>query len=294
MRTWLRLPLLIVLLLIAGCGGSDEQATSGGGQDARAALEQLRPIGTAQVSAEARMSFDHAPPEVGNPLVLRFDGPIRSNGPDKFPSLDWKVSFSGFNQSLTTRLISTGSDVFVRLGGVDFAVGEDTVARLVDQANQAGGRTGLSAIGVDPVAAIADVREAGTTSVAGVKVTRYTGTADRDKLLDQLERLFQGLPSAPGVPTEITDVQRAKFKSMFAAPHFEVDVAPDRTIRRLAFTVGFKTLLENREASGGITGGSILYTVKYAPLAGSPKFAAPAHAEPLADFMTALEQQLKG
>jgi hypothetical protein len=296
MRNWSRIPLLIALLLVAGCGGSDEPGASGGGQDARAALQQLRPIGTAQVNAEARMSFDNAPAEVGNPLVLRFDGPIRSNGVDKFPSLDWKVSFSGFNQSLTTRLVSTGSDIFVRLGGVDFAVGEDTVARLVDQANQAqaGGRTGLGAIGVDPVAAIADVREAGTGSVAGVKVTRYTGTADRDKLLDQFERLFQGLPSAPGVPTELTDVQRAKFKSMFAAPRFEVDVAGDRTIRRMVFTVRFKTPLENREASGGISGGSISYAVSYAPLTSSPKFAAPRHAEPIADFMTALEQQLKG
>jgi hypothetical protein len=294
MRTWLRIPLLFVLLLIAGCGGSSEQAASS--NDPHALLDSLRPIDKAQVSAEARMTFDNAPPAVGSPLVLRFSGPIRSNGPDKIPSLDWNVSFRGFTQAFSTRVLSTGSDMFVRIGGQDFAVGQDAVARMVDQARQAqaSGRTGLGAIGVDPVEAIADVREAGTGSVAGVKVTRYIGTADRDKLLDQFSRLLHNLPaSAQGAPTQITDVQRAKIKSLFDAPRFEVDVASDRTIRRLTFTVNFRTPVANREASGGITGGRLSYDVKYAPLAGTPTFTPPAHTEPIADFMAALEQQLQ-
>ena len=296
MRTWLRIPLLFALLLIAGCGGSGEQAATSGGSDPHAVLGDLRPIGKAQVSAEARMTFDNAPPEVGSPLVLKFGGPIRSNGVDKFPSLDWNVSFRGLTQSFTTRVISTGSNMWVRLGGEDFAVGEDAIARMVDQARQAqaSGRTGLGAIGVDPVAAIADVRDAGTSNVAGVKVTRYTGHADRDKLLDQFERLLRNLPAAQGAPTEITDVQRAKFKSMFGVPRFEVDVAADRTIRRLSVAAGFTTPLANREAYGGITGGKFIYDVTYAPLKGTPQFVGPANAAPLADFMAALEQQLKG
>ncbi len=292
--TWLRLPLLLALLVIAGCGGQGERPASSSGRDARSALAHLRPIGEAQVTAQARMSFDHAPDDVGSPLVLRFGGPLRSNGVDRLPSLDWKVSFRGFNEALSTRVVSTGSDVFVRLGGVEFAVGEEAVGRIVDQARQAqaGGHAGLGAIGVDPVAAVASVRAAGTGSVAGVKVTRYTGTADRDKLLEQVERLFRGLPVAQGAPREITPDQRAKLKSMFAAPRFEVDVAGDRTIRRLSVSTGFKTPLANREASGGITGGRLGYDVRYAPLAGSPQFAGPRHPEPLADFTAALRQQL--
>lgn len=129
--------------------------------------------------------------------------------------------------------------------------------------------------------------------MAGVSVTRYTGTADRDKLLDEFEQLFRGLP-APGAPTQITADQRAKLKAMFAAPRFEVDVAGDHTIRRLAVSARFRTPVANREASGGITGGSLTYDVRYAPLPGSPRFVAPRHAEPLTDFMTALQHQLGG
>jgi hypothetical protein len=292
MKTWLRLLLALALVVVAGCG-SDESSTSAGG-DPAAALRQLRPLGSAHVSAQLRVSLDNAPADVGSPLLLRFDGPLRDNGPEKLPSLDWKISFTGFGDAWTSRLVSTGSDVFVRLGGADFNVGEDTVGQLVDQARaqQTAGHKGLAALGVDPLAAVTDVRSSGTGTVAGVKVTRYTGSVDRDRLFDQLERLLRGLPSAPGAPTQITAAQRSNLKTMFSAPRFEVDVAADHSIRRLLLSTRFTTPVGNRKLAEGITGGALSYSVAYAPLKSTPQIVPPAHAEPLSDFMSELQRLL--
>jgi hypothetical protein len=293
MRTWLRLSFLLALLLVAGCG-SDEKGVPGEGQSPQQVLHQLRPLSTAQVTAVLRASFDNAPAEVGNPLVLRFEGPLRNNGPDKLPSLDWKISFTGFNDQFSSRVVSTGSDVFVHLGGADFSLGEAAVARMVDQARQAqvAGRSGFAAIGVDPLKVVRDLQEKGSGTVAGEKVTRYTGTVDREQLFDQLERFFRGIPNPAGAPTVITPKQRAELASMFSAPQFELDVAADRTVRRIVITDRFRTLVANRKAAGGITGGRLSYEVTYAPLRSMPQINPPAHSEPLANFLTALQQEL--
>jgi len=292
--TWLRLSLLLALAFVAGCGGSNETSAAGDGQSAQEVLSRLRPIEAAQVTAVARGSFDNAPPDVGSPLELRFEGPLRNNGVDKLPSLDWKVTFTGFNNHFSSRVVSTGTDVFVRLGGVDFALGEAAVARMVDQARQAqtGGRTGLAAIGVEPLKAVRNLQERGSGQVAGVKVTRYSGTVDREELFNQLERLFRGLPDPGGAPSVITPKQRAQLESMFSAPRFELDVAADHTVRRILVLDRFRTLVANRKAAGGITGGTLSYEVTYAPVRSTPQIVPPPKPEPLSDFLAALQQEL--
>jgi hypothetical protein len=294
MRTWLRLSLLLALALVVGCGGSNETPAAGDDQSAQEVLGSLRPIDAAQVKAVARGTFDNAPPDVGGPIELRLEGPLRNNGADKLPSLDWNVTFTGFNDRFTSRVVSTGTDVFIRLGGVDFALGEAAVARMVDQARQAqmNGRSGLAAIGVDPLKAVRGLEEKGTGQVAGVKVTRYAGAVDREELFNQLERLFRGLPNPGGAPTVITPKQRAELESMFSAPRFELDVAADHTVRRILIVDRFRTLVANRKAAGGITGGTLSYEVTYAPVRSTPQIVPPAKPEPLADFVTALQQEL--
>jgi hypothetical protein len=165
---------------------------------------------------------------------------------------------------------------------------------MVDQARQAqvGGRTGLAAIGVDPLKAVRELKEKGSSQVAGVKTTRYTGTVDREELFNQLERLFRGLPNPGGTPSVITPKQRAELESMFSAPSFEIDVAADHTVRRIRIVDRFRTLVANRKAAGGITGGTLSYEVTYAPVRSTPQIVPPAKAEPLADFVTALQQEL--
>ena len=92
------------------------------------------------------------------------DGPLRNNGPDKLPSLDWKIAFSGLATKFTSRVVSTGDNFFINLGGQDFEAGQNAVQRLTDQARQAQ-QQGLAQVGLNPLAAVKDVKEAGERDV---------------------------------------------------------------------------------------------------------------------------------
>ena len=50
---------------------------------------------------------------------------MRSNGAGKLPSLDWRIGFASGFSNFTSRVVSTGNNVFINLGGVDFALGEE-------------------------------------------------------------------------------------------------------------------------------------------------------------------------
>lgn len=290
MRRLLVLLATVTAIVLAGCGGDGTAQKSPSD-----ALESVKPLRSAQVDAALRVFFDNAPPSVGDKLELTFGGPLRNNGPDKLPSLDWKVVFSGLATRFASRVVSTGDDFFVNLGGQDFQAGREAVARLAEQA-RASRQQGLAAVGLDPLGAVRDVREAGKVTVAGTKATRYTGAVDLDRVMDQYERLSQSLPTAgaaQAVPHgRLTPRQRAQVKRTFGSPRFEAAVADDDTVRRLVLTTRFTTPAANRASAGGITGGRIEYRVEYSDVGAEPKITPPAHPQPLADFARELQQIL--
>ncbi len=281
--------------LVVGCGGSGSST-----QDPRAALRAVKPIEAATVDAVLTLALDHAPAGVGSPVELRLGGPLRSNGAGKLPSLDWAIAFDGFGTAFKSRVVSTGSNVFVRLGGEDFQVGEQVIGEVNQSAAQAGGAgkgSGLSALGVDPLEAIGTVRAAGSATIGGTKTTHYSGTIDKSRMLDQVQRLLtnvgQSPVSIPGAALpqfEVTPEVRQRVNQIFRNPRFAVDVAPDHTVRRLAFSTRFATPAANRAAAGGVTGGTISYKVQYTHVGEAPAIQPLTGARPLSEFLTALQQ----
>ena len=286
------LPALLAAALLAGCGG-DDGATAA---DARAALERVKPLPSAQVRAGLTVAFDNAPVVVGDRLELTFRGPLRNNGADKLPSLDWKIDFSGFATRFASRLVSTGDNVFINLGGQDFEVGTDAVGRATAQAQDAqrkGGVQGLAALGIDPLDAARDVREAGQVSVAGTDATRYRGRIDVDTLIRQYETLTRTATAAGArPPVELTAEQRAQVKRTFGRPVFEAAVAEDDTIRRLVVSTRFTTPAANRAEAGGITGGRIEYRLEYSRVGEAVTITPPKDVQPIRDFAQELERLL--
>ena len=116
MRRLVVVLLLLVAGLVAACGGSDKPSASSS-EDATDALASVKPISTATVDGIFRINLDKAPAEIGNKVEFTFDGPLRSNGAGKLPSLDWKLAFNSGFSNFTSRVVSTGSNVFINLGG---------------------------------------------------------------------------------------------------------------------------------------------------------------------------------
>src|SRR5829696_3437245 len=222
---------------------------------------------------------------------------MRSNGPGKLASLDWKIAFDSGFSNFKSRVVSTGSNVFVNLGGADFEIGEQTISRINQNAASSKQADGLATIGLDPLAAATNVKASGEATVAGAKTTRYTGSIDVDKALDQIETFLRQLPqqSTGGqrVPQlQLTPERRQQVKDTFQSPRFEVDVADDDTIRRIVLTTKFATPEANRQAAGGITGGSIEYRVEYSQVGEGVTISPVTGARPIEEFNAALQREL--
>ena len=291
-RAALLLLATLTVAVVAACGGSEKASSE---TSAKERLGSVKPLSSAQVSVASRIFFDNAPPSVGDELELTFNGPLRNNGPDKLPSLDWEVAFSGLTTRFASRIVSTGDNFFINLGGQDFEAGQQAVARLTEQA-QASKQKGLAQVGLNPLGAIKDVKKSGTRDFKGTKVDVYTGAIDPDAVMDQYERLSQSLPTtgaAQAVPQgRLTPQQRAQVKRTFGSPRFEAAVAKDDTVRQLSLTSKFTTPAANRDSAGGITGGRIEYRVEYTDVGKSVTITAPKNTEPIADFARELQRIL--
>jgi hypothetical protein len=294
-RALIRTALLVLLtaaVALAACGGSGNGASE---KSAQETLSSVKPLKSAQVSAALGIFFEGAPPSVGDELELTFDGPLRNNGADKLPSLDWKIAFSGLTTRFTSRIVSTGDNFFINLGGQDFEVGQQAIARLTEQA-RASRQQGLAQVGLNPLAAVRDVKRAGSRTIDGEQADLYTGAIDLDAVMDQYERLSQSLPTtgaAQAVPKgRLTPQQRAQVKRTFRSPTFEAAVAGDDTVRQLILKSRFTTPAANRDDAGGITGGRIEYRLEYSDVGEATTITPPTDAQPIGDFARELQRIL--
>jgi hypothetical protein len=288
-RSAFLLLLTAAVAFAAACGGSGDE------KSAKQTLSSVKPLSSAQTDVALRIFFDNAPPSVGDKLELTFNGPLRNNGADKIPSLDWKIGFSGLATKFTSRIVSTGNNFFINLGGQDFEAGEAAVQQLTDQA-QASKQKGLAQVGLNPLASVRDVKRAGDRKFDGETLKLYKGAIDLDAVMDQVERLSQGLPTTGAAQTipngRLTAQQRAQVKRTFGSPRFEVGIADDDTIRQLLITSKFTTPAANREAAGGITGGRMEYRVAYTKVGEKTTITAPTNTQPISDFARQVQQIL--
>jgi hypothetical protein len=280
-----------IVALAAACGGSEKESA----RDPKATLADVKPLPSAQTAVAFRILFDNAPASVGDKVELTFDGPLRNNGVDKLPSLDWKVAFSGLATKFTSRIVSTGNNFFINLGGQDFEAGEQAVQQLADQARTSK-QKGLAQVGLNPLAAVRDVQDAGDRTFDGETLAVSKGAIDLDVLMDQVERLSQGLRTNGAAQTipqgRLTAQQRGQIKRMFGSPRFKVGVADDDTVRQLLITSNFTTPAANREAAGGITGGRMEYRVNYTAVGKTTTITPPTKTQPMADFAREVQRIL--
>ena len=186
-----------------------------------------------------------------------------TTAPDKLPSLDWKIAFSGLATRFTSRIVSTGDNFFINLGGQDFEAGQQAVQQLDRPGAASRSRRGSRRSGSTRSRPCATSRQAGDAQVRRRKtLTVYTGAIDVD-VVHRPDRAAEPGPARPPAPRrrsrggKLTAEQRAQAKRTFAKPRFEVGRGrrrhhpPARWSPRPS-----RPPAANREAAGGITGGA--------------------------------------
>ena len=287
-------------LIVTGCGGSD--SGGGGSSDAKTLLKQ----GFSKKADKARdadtkvalsANFDGGPPQLQQgPLKLEFGGPVKSQGENKFPQLDWDFKAQGLGKTIDGGVTVTDDNAFVSYKGQDYEVGKAQFGQFKTQIESQSGKPdqpkSLSDLNIDPNDFLTDLKEEDGQPVTGIPTTRVTGTVDTEKAI----RSFLKVLKDPAVknqlqgrePPQLTDDQIKQVKEAVKGD-FAVDIDKKaKVVRRLSATIDFKVPAKVQSNAQGLKGGKFDFKIEVGKLAPGTDIKGPSSARPIKE----LSQQL--
>ncbi len=298
---WLRalaacVAILALVIVGAGCG-SDED--SGSSSDAKALLNQaFASTGTVQSGdLEMLMKADvQGSDSLDGPLALRLDGPYKSNGKKRLPSLDWDISFNGAGQKLTGGLVATANNVFLSFQGQPFELGEGTFADLTSQLDlkDAGNPLSPRQLGMDPASWIEDPKVEDGDPIGGDDTRKVTGDVDVRKVVKDMVDLVKSpavrkrLESQGAGDANIPEPSEKDLKEIEDAIEdvdVEVSVDEDEVLRRFFTEVDFDAA---DDGNGKDLKGKFSFTYVLREVGGDPVIRAPANPRPLKELLGGL------
>jgi hypothetical protein len=283
------------LMLLLGAWGL---ASCGGGGDDRESVENLldrafsTPIHSADLKLDAQVELKGL---LADPIKIDAEGPFRTNE-RKLPSADIELRVgSGGGQTISSGVLTTGDRVFVKFQDVYY----EQPAAQVRKTNEAIARRGkqggqsLSELGLDPRSWIAEAKDKGDTRAAGTDTRHVSGTLDVERLMSNINDFVGSSASALGSGSKSTPrLTKADIRELAKAvddPSFDVYVSRnDDTIRRIAARIEFSIPEADRAGLGGLTGGTITFSIELRNVNGNQKIEAPAHSRPLSKLTKSL------
>jgi hypothetical protein len=289
----LLLPLLLVALALASCGGGDDTGDDVEGLINSAFSQEMQSADLkfdAEVQLEGSDMFDR-------PLRIQASGPFRTNR-GMLPSVDLEVELGtdGGGQTVTTGFLSTGDRAFVKFQDVYY----EEPASEVRRANRTFARnqrrhSSLRALGLDPRSWLLLAEDKGDEEVAGVPTRHLSGTLDVVTLLTDLNRFVSRSGSAlggatgPPLPEPISSEDILRMSEVVEDSNLEVYVGKrDRIVRRVSGRIEFDVPGERRDEFNGLEGGSIQFSVEFRDVNGSQEIEAPRKARPLVKLTRSL------
>jgi hypothetical protein len=283
-----------LLLLLAAWG----MAACGGGGDDQESVENLldkafsTPIHSADLKLEAQVDLNGL---LADPIKIDAEGPFRTNE-GKLPSADIELHVgSGGGQTITSGVLTTGDRVFLKFQDVYYEQPPAQVRKTnaaVARRGKQGGQS-LSELGLDPRSWIANAEDKGDTRAAGADTHHVSGTLDVERLMSNINDFVGNSASALGSGRKSTPrLTKADIRELAKAvkdPSFDVYVGKtDDTIRRVAARIEFSIPEDDRAGLGGLTGGTITFSVELRDVNGNQKIEAPAHSRPLSKLTNSL------
>ncbi len=207
----------------AGCGAQEAEVVKG-------AFEQ----GIDSANVTATLDFKSSR---GN-SSMALEGPFKTNGEGKLPSLDFQVTLGGNGlNGLEGRLISTGKNIFIEYKGETYEVGEDVVAELQRSSSDS---DQLSAADIQKLMGTmenwfpqSDTQE--EADLDGEPVTRVSGRLDISAALKDLKSLAErGALSGSADLKSLSSADIREVEKLTSDPKFTVDVGrEDGKLRRI-------------------------------------------------------------
>lgn len=186
--------LLIPVVNVAGCGGSDHKTVN---PEAMLDAAAAHPVTSANIDLDLRAAV-RGVEQLSGPLRLRLSGPYVSGAGRTVPRFDWRMNASALGFPVGGRLVSTGDNAYLTVYGDTYEVGTDAVAA-------ANARIAESPP-VHPRSWFGRARVVGQGNEGGVDCERISAPLRGDAMARDLEPLLSGLgftetPSVTGRAT---------------------------------------------------------------------------------------------
>jgi hypothetical protein len=287
----LLLPMLVVVLALASCGGGADPEDVGDLLDRTFSKE----ISSADLKAELELQLEGSP-ALDRPLRIQAAGPFRTNE-GKLPSVDLelKVGIAGGGQTVTTGLLSTGDRAFLKFQDVYYEQPASKVRRANRfLARNRGRGAPLRWLGVNPRSWLSAAEAEGEEEVGGVETRHVSGTLDVEAVILDVNRFARRSASAIGgvsghrPPDTLTRKDIDWIAEAVKKPSFDVYVGRDDDIvRRMSGRIEFEAPEDSPEHHG-IDAGTLQFSVELADVNGDQEIQAPRKASPLSKLTRSL------
>jgi hypothetical protein len=282
------LVLLIGALGFVSCGEEENERESVEDLLNQAFSGQIR---SADLKLEAEVELRGL---LEDPIRIEAEGPFRTNE-RKLPSADieLRIGSDGGGQTISSGVLTTGDRVFLKFQDVYYEQPPAQVRRTNEAIRRGSRGAGqpLSELGLDPRSWLAEAEDKGDADVAGVKTRHVSGTLDVGDLMRNVNQFVSrsagalGSESAPRMSRE--DIR--ELSDAVKNPSFDVYVGrQDHLIRRISGRIEFDVPEQSREGLGGLTGGTITFSVELRDVNGDQEIAAPTHSRPLSKLTRSL------
>ncbi|MBE2315502.1 hypothetical protein DVA67_005915 [Solirubrobacter sp. CPCC 204708] len=216
---------------------------------------------------------------------VSLSGPFQSNGENKLPSVDWRLSLDGMMpRPVEGRIISTGDDAFVQYGGETYQVGKDKIAQL----GALGAGSGMESADVTKLMArmqdwFPESDAQSDAELNGERVTRITGKLDLSAALEDMKEMAKQ-PGASGFEglEQLSNGDIDQVEKMISDPTFTVDVAQsDDKLRRVAARM---------TVDNGSDKSTISFSIQLKDVDKPVQITPPASGRPIEELMQKLQQ----
>jgi hypothetical protein len=283
--------LLTLALVVAGCGGSDGEASSS--TDVNELLTQTftgsKKVESGNLDLSVKIEAQGGESQLDGPVSLSLSGPFQAQDGGKLPEFRLEAAFEGAGQSIKAGATSTGEKGYLSFQGTDYVVDDRVFEQFkagFEQAQKQGSdqNQSFASLGMDPRKWLTSPKNEGDAKVGDEDTIKITGGVDVAKLLDDVNNALGkasslGLQGAGQVPEKLTEEQKRQVTEAVKNPRVEIYTGKeDQILRRLLINLGV-----DDEASG--SSGRVAFDISITDLNEDQDIAEPADAKPFDDLL---------